>query len=302
MACQSTLADHDERPAPVETGRIERTLELALRTVRRGQGPARLAAAMHDAVFPGGHRLRPQLALLVARACGDPDPASADAAAAAVELIHCASLVHDDLPCFDDADVRRGRPSVHKVWGEPLALLAGDALIVLAFDVLARWAPARVAPLVLELATAAGGARGIAAGQAWETERAVDVLEYHRAKTASLFEAAAAMGALAAGADPGPWRRAGDLLGRAYQAADDIADAVGEQASLGKPTGRDALLGRPSLVRAEGIAAARACFDALVDQALDAVPTGGQRTLLQTWIRGALVRLAPAPTARNGTR
>ena len=102
--------------------------------------PPRLADALRYAVFPGGARIRPRLCLAVAPACGDDDPAASDAAAAAIELLHCASLVHDDLPCFDDADLRRGRPSVHRAFGEPLAVLAGDALIVLAFETLARGA------------------------------------------------------------------------------------------------------------------------------------------------------------------
>ena len=109
---------------------------------RRREGPPLLAAAMRHAVFPGGARIRPQLCLAVARACGDAHPALADAAAAAIELLHCASLVHDDLPCFDDAATRRGQPSVHAAYGERLAVLAGDALIVLAFQTLAAAARA----------------------------------------------------------------------------------------------------------------------------------------------------------------
>ena len=110
---------------------------------RRAPGrPPLLASALRYAVFPGGHRIRPQLCLAVARACGDERSRSADAAAAAIELLHCASLVHDDLPCFDDADMRRGKPSVHAQFGEPIAVLAGDALIVLAFETLAREASA----------------------------------------------------------------------------------------------------------------------------------------------------------------
>jgi geranylgeranyl pyrophosphate synthase len=104
--------------------------------VPSGSRTAKLAAAMRHAVFPGGARIRPQLCLAVARACGDSDPALADAAAAAIELLHCASLVHDDLPCFDDAPLRRGRASVHCAFGERLAVLAGDALIVQAFQTL----------------------------------------------------------------------------------------------------------------------------------------------------------------------
>src|SRR5580700_5180358 len=107
--------------------RIERTLERAIALAQGAGAPPLLASALHYAVFPGGHRIRPQLCLAVAQACGD--GLAATAAAAAIELLHCASLVHDDLPCFDDADTRRGRPSVHLAFGERLAVLAGDALI-----------------------------------------------------------------------------------------------------------------------------------------------------------------------------
>src|SRR5262249_46640124 len=118
-------------------GRIERCLSSALAAASSPAGPPMLAGAMSHAVFPRGARVRARLALAVSSACGDDDPAAADGAAAAIELLHCASLVHDDLPCFDDADIRRGRPSVHRAYGEPLAVLAGDALIVLAFQTLA---------------------------------------------------------------------------------------------------------------------------------------------------------------------
>src|SRR5215208_7414616 len=104
--------------------RIERTLSASLERVDTQGAPPLLAAAMHHAVFPRGARIRPRLCLAVAAACGGDDPAAADAAAAAIELMHCASLIHDDLPCFDNADMRRGRPSVHRAFGEPLAVLA----------------------------------------------------------------------------------------------------------------------------------------------------------------------------------
>ena len=129
--------------------RIERALTTALARTEHPGGPPLLAAALRHAVFPRGARVRPRLCLAVARACGEDDPAITDAAAAAIELLHCASLVHDDLPCFDDAATRRGRPSVHYAFGQPLAVLAGDALIVLAFQTLARGAvrsPARLVP------------------------------------------------------------------------------------------------------------------------------------------------------------
>ncbi|TXM88116.1 geranylgeranyl pyrophosphate synthase, partial [Methylobacterium sp. WL103] len=131
--------------------RIERTLDIAVAYAEAPGAPPRLAEAIRYAVFPGGHRIRPRLCLAVAAACGDDDPQGAEAAAAAIELLHCASLVHDDLPCFDDAETRRKKAAVHVAFGEPLAVLTGDALIVLAFETLARGAakhPQRLAALV----------------------------------------------------------------------------------------------------------------------------------------------------------
>ena len=107
--------------------RIEQALQAALATVAVPSCPPRLLAAMHHSVFPAGARVRPRLTLAVAAACGEDDPGATDAAACAIEFMHCASLVHDDLPCFDDAATRRGVPTVHKAFGEPLAVLAGDA-------------------------------------------------------------------------------------------------------------------------------------------------------------------------------
>src|SRR5512139_3211621 len=110
--------------------RVEMALEAALNAASGPKCPPKLASALRYSVFPGGHRIRPQIVLAVAMACGDPNPQHTDAAAAAIELMHCASLVHDDLPSFDDAPIRRGKPTVHVEYGEPLAVLTGDALIV----------------------------------------------------------------------------------------------------------------------------------------------------------------------------
>ena len=167
-----------------------------------GEAPPKLRAALDHAVFPGGARIRPTILISVARACGDDRPHLTDAAAAALELIHCASLVHDDLPCFDDADIRRGKPTVHRAYGEPVAVLAGDSLIVLAFEALARAAgdnPRRAVELVRVLAQRTGMPGGICAGQGWESESEVNLAAYHRAKTGALFIAATQMGAIAAG-------------------------------------------------------------------------------------------------------
>jgi geranylgeranyl diphosphate synthase type II len=157
-----------------------------------------------------------------------------DAAGIAIELMHCASLVHDDLPCFDDADTRRGRPSVHRAFGEPLAVLAGDALIVLAYQTLAQGAvtqPLRLGQLILTLGQAVGVPCGIVAGQAWECEPAADLAQYQREKTGALFAAATVSGAIAAGSEGEPWRALGEALGEAFQIADDILDATSDAAT-----------------------------------------------------------------------
>lgn len=185
--------------------RIESALEKAVARACGTKAPPRIAEALRHAVFPGGARIRPRLCHAVAAACGDDAPAVTDGAAAALELLHCASLVHDDMPCFDDASLRRGRPSVHALYGEPLALLVGDGLIVLAFETIALesvQAPARMAQLISAVAHAVGMPHGIVAGQAWEAEERIDLETYHRAKTGSLFVGSAMAGALAAGADP----------------------------------------------------------------------------------------------------
>jgi geranylgeranyl diphosphate synthase type II len=278
------------------SSRIEQALAAALAAGEISGAPPRLAAAIRHAVFPGGARIRPQLCLAVALACGDDDPALADAAAVSLELMHCASLVHDDLPCFDDAATRRGRPSVQAAFGEPLAVLAGDALIVLAFQVLGEAAgrsPQRLAPLLATLASASGMPFGIVAGQAWECEPRVALADYQRAKTGSLFAAATAAGALAAGGDAKAWRALGEQLGEAYQIADDIRDVLSDPAVLGKPTGQDASHGRPSAAHELGLDGAIRHFDELVAAAAAAVPACAGAPALRALVRAESERLVP---------
>lgn len=272
---------------------IEAALQKALSRAS-GQGgfgaqecPPKLAAAMRYAVFPGGARLRPRLCLAVCEACGEHPGSLAVSAACAIELLHCASLVHDDLPAFDAAEMRRGKPSVHVAYGEPLAILVGDALIVLAFELLGRQVaagPERAAGLIATVAGAVGAPSGIAAGQAWECEETADLVRYHRLKTGAMFIASVVAGAQAAGADPGPWRTLGLTLGEAYQIADDIRDAAATEAEIGKPVLRDSALGRPNAVAAYGLGGAVEHLDAVVGAALAAIPecpgAGGLRTLL----------------------
>jgi geranylgeranyl diphosphate synthase type II len=277
--------------------RIEAELHAAIDRATAQGCPPNFAKALNYAVFPGGARVRPQLCLAVARACGDPNPALTAAAAAALELMHCASLVHDDLPAFDDADVRRGKRSVHAVFGEPIAVLVGDALIVLAFETVARAGAsadtlARLPGLMAVIAGAVGAPNGIAAGQAWESEETVPLETYHRAKTGALFVGATMAGAVAAGSDPGPWRSLGEKIGEAYQVADDLLDAVGG-AEADKPVGRDAALDRPSCVRALGAEGAIAKLKALVADAADSVPDCDGAEGLRAIVCAQAKRLVP---------
>ncbi len=284
------------------SNRIEKALSAALDEERGSASPPKLTQALRHAVFPGGHRLRPKLCLTVARACGDSDPHAADSAAAAIELLHCASLAHDDLPCFDDADIRRGRPSLHKAFGEPVALLAGDALIVLAFETLARGLikrPEMLPAMIGVVGAAAGAASGICAGQAWESEPVIPLKDYHEAKTGALFAAATAAGALAAGQDPAAWRRLGGGIGAAYQIADDIRDFASTEAEAGKPVGQDAAHHRPSAAREYGLAGALQVLDRMIEEAVETIPDCPHRSQLQAAIRIEARRFLPPELARS---
>ncbi len=282
--------------------RIEAALGAALAAQQGDAGPPRLAQAMHDAVFPGGARIRPQLTLAVAQACGADDLSLAASAGASIELMHCASLVHDDLPCFDNALLRRGRPSVFAAHGERLAVLAGDALIVAAFQHLAAAGathPERLAPLLQTLATAVGAPSGIVAGQAWECETRVALTEYQRAKTGALFVAATAAGAQAAGVAAESWRSLGECLGEAYQVADDIRDVALDTDALGKPAGQDATHGRPSSAAELGLSGAIQLFDKLIAYASASIPSCRGSAQLRTLVRMEAKRLVPHELTRK---
>lgn len=282
--------------------RIENALQASIAAAQAAEGPPLLQEALGYAVFPGGARVRPRLTLAVATACGGGCPRLADAAAAAIELLHCASLVHDDLPCFDDASTRRGKPSVHTAFGERIAVLAGDALIVLAFDALARGgrdAPQRL-PVVLRIIAAGVGApNGIVAGQAWESEPSVDLSKYQQSKTGALFAAATMAGAAAADGDPLQWRRLGECLGEAFQVADDLCDVLAATEECGKPVGRDVALDRPSAARELGLQGAVARLKNLIEDALDAVPVCPGRDALQTLLLAESKRFLPKDMAQR---
>lgn len=282
--------------------RIEKSLGTALARSQLPGCPPLLGQAMHHAVFPRGARIRPRLCLAVAAACGEDAPEVSEAAAAAIELLHCASLVHDDLPCFDDAATRRGKASVHRAFGEPLAVLAGDALIVLAFQTLAQGAaaaPARLGTLMLSIGMAVGVPCGIVAGQAWECEPDADLAEYQRQKTGALFAAATVAGAASAGMEAEPWRSLGMCLGEAFQVADDILDATADPETVGKPVGQDLAHQRPSAVSAFGLDGAIARLRGLAEAAVEAVPRCPGQSALRSHILTETLRLLPQELART---
>ncbi|MGR3433360.1 MAG: polyprenyl synthetase family protein [Shimia sp.] len=285
--------------------RIESAIAAAIAVGQGGQqgggvAPGQLRAALDYAVSPGGARIRPTILTSVALACGDDRPALTDAAAAALELIHCASLVHDDMPCFDDAATRRGKPALHVAYSEPLALLTGDSLIVLAFEVLARAgveAPVRALGLVRLLAQRTGMPGGICAGQGWESEAQIDLEAYHHAKTGALFIAATQMGALAAGQEAEPWEDLGARIGEAFQIADDLRDTLLTEAELGKPVGQDDLHGRPNAVTLWGADGAVDRLRASLSGAIASIPSCPGEAQLAEMVNRYAARLTPVYTA-----
>jgi farnesyl diphosphate synthase len=262
--------------------RVEAALERAL--PGEDAPPITLHRAMRYAVLGPGKRVRPLLAYAAAEIVGA-DPDVADAPAAAVELIHAYSLVHDDLPCMDDDTLRRGRPTCHVEFGEAMALLAGDALQALAFRVLAESRVAHGAKACAALAVAAGG-EGMAGGQAIDLEStgvalALPTVEtMHRMKTGALIGASVQLGAacgrsLTATEETalGAYARAAGL---AFQVIDDVLDVEGSAATLGKTAGKDAAQGKPTFVSLLGLAGARERAKALHAEALAALKPFGR--------------------------
>jgi geranylgeranyl diphosphate synthase type II len=185
---------------------------------------------------------------------------------------------------------------VQWAYGECLAVLAGDALIVLAFQTLARagaQSPARMAGVLATIAAGVGTPYGIVAGQAWESESRVSLTDYQRAKTGALFEAATAAGAQAAGHDPAPWQALGAWLGAAYQVADDIRDVAADPQLLGKPVGRDLALGRPSAAQQLGLSGAIHHFHALIANASASIPDCPGSEALRDLVHSEAERLLP---------
>jgi farnesyl diphosphate synthase/geranylgeranyl diphosphate synthase type II len=252
---------------------------VATRSVGR---PARLWEAIRYALLGGGKRLRPALVLASAAAHGGDagDDGLAMRFAVALEAVHTYSLVHDDLPCMDDDDLRRGRPTVHRAYDEATAVLVGDGLQSLAFaHLLAVVHPAagRLAGLLAENALLmVDGQAGDLAGEHAALPEA-EVMELMRTKTGALLASAVAGGALAAGAEVGPAYAVGLRLGLAFQIADDLLDLAGDTATLGKRAGKDAAAGKSTLPALVGAAEARRRAEALCDEALQALAPAGER-------------------------
>lgn len=242
--------------------------------------PAQLHEAMRYAALGGGKYIRPTLAYATAHALGTPLSA-VDGVAAAVELIHAYSLVHDDLPAMDNDDLRRGKPSCHKAYGEAMAILAGDALQALAFYILAHDPSLHATPAarlrMLESLALASGSRGMAGGQAIDLSavgRKLDIAELedmHIHKTGALIRASVLLSAINAGADPATLQTLdhfGKCVGLAFQIHDDILDVEGDTATLGKQSGADSAHDKPAYPALIGLTAAKERSRELIGEAL----------------------------------
>ena len=273
--------------------RIESILELTLQLPHSGS--TRLLNAMRYCVLGGGKRLRPSLVYAAGTALGAPLEAMDDAATA-VELIHVYSLVHDDLPAMDNDDLRRGRATCHKAFDEATAILAGDALQALAFEVLSG--PTTITKEhaverlhMMKLLAHGIGTQGMAGGQAVDLEAVGHSLDLnalkkiHRCKTGALIKCSVLMGASAAGVLAGTHYEAlgeyGEAVGLAFQIQDDILDVQGTTANIGKIAGADAARSKPTYPSVIGLAAAQAAAKAQRDRALEAIaPLGNAGTAL----------------------
>lgn len=271
--------------------RVEARLTEILASDMLDAAPDRLREAMRHAVLGGGKRFRPFLVMASSRLCGA-DPTQAVNAAAAIECLHCYSLVHDDLPSMDNDELRRGRPTVWKAFDEATAILAGDALVSLSFEILSRPATHPDASVRAELVQGlarASGASGMAGGQQLDMEAEMPANRHlHTApavemiqamKTGALIRFAVDAGAILAQA-PVPVRNSlrayGAALGAAFQLADDLLDAEGDVVNTGKGVGKDARAGKATLISLLGLAPARARLAALQREATAALAPFGQ--------------------------
>lgn len=253
--------------------------------------PERLHEAMRYAVLGGGKRVRALLAHAAGEFC-DADPSDVELAAAAVEMIHAYSLVHDDMPCMDDDDLRRGKPSCHKQYDDATALLVGDALQTQAFQILSQpgsFLDASVQLQLVQTLALASGSRGMAGGQAIDlasvgqnlTQPELEYMHIH--KTGALIRAAALMGAHCAGKIDHDRLRSVDLyaqsIGLAFQVVDDILDAEADTATLGKTAGKDADNNKPTYVTILGLERAKQLADELYENAVTPLKPFGNEAL-----------------------
>ena len=264
-------------------------VEQALSAGIAADSPARLGEAMRYAVLDGGKRLRPLLVLATAEAVGvAPQNAAALNAACAIELIHAYSLVHDDMPCMDNDVLRRGKPTVHVQFGEAQALLAGDALQTLAFEMLTPQdgsVSAEVQAACVGLLARASGYQGMAGGQAIDLASVGQRLsedqlrQMHRLKTGALLLCSVQMGAACVFGVPASAQAAlirfGQALGLAFQVVDDVLDVTADSATLGKTAGKDEAADKPTYVALMGLDAAKAYADALAAEAVQALADTG---------------------------
>jgi geranylgeranyl diphosphate synthase type II len=252
------------------------------------QHPVSIHRAMRHSVFAGGKRLRPILCMEAGRMVAGSLPAGIEELGAALEMLHTYSLIHDDLPALDNDDLRRGRPTCHKVFGEAIAILAGDALQTQAYEVLAQTncsAESRVR-IIAEIARGTGTVDGMIGGQvvdleAEHTKPDIEMLEYiHRAKTAALITASVVSGGLYAGADTGSvekLRSFGQSIGLAFQIVDDVLDVTQTSEQLGKTAGKDTAAEKATYPALFGVAESLKKADELVQTADTALTTFGIR-------------------------
>lgn len=264
---------------------LQRT-EVALTQWVGVQAPAGLGEAMRYAVLDGGKRLRPLLVIAACEAVNG-NAEAALRAACAVELIHAYSLVHDDMPCMDNDVLRRGKPTVHVQFGEAAALLSGDALQALAFELLTPEGdavPSAMQAALCRLLARAAGAQGMAGGQAIDLASVgvalteAQLRQMHKLKTGALLEGSVMMGAACAQTDQAVQQALhayGEALGLAFQVVDDVLDVVADSATLGKTAGKDAANDKPTYVSLMGLDAARAYAGTLLQESLDALQHTG---------------------------
>jgi len=282
---------------------VEEALSRYIPEVGEGEAsacPSRLSSAMRYSLLAGGKRLRPVLCLMAAEACGG-DAEAAMPAACAVEMIHTYSLIHDDLPAMDDDDLRRGRPTCHKAYDEATAILAGDGLLTLAFEIVARDVrPISAGLECIRVLAESAGPCGMVGGQMAdlqaedraEGEGSLAELEaIHRRKTGALLRAPLRMGGLIAEASEASLSaldRYGRAVGLAFQIVDDLLDVEGDETKLGKRVGKDDGLGKWTYPRFLGIEGSRVRARQLADEAVAAIQPFGERG---QWLRSLALAL-----------